>query len=339
MDRTQRLLSLVAMLLDARAPVPFSAIREAFRGEYGGSDEAAERKFERDKADLHELGIPLRYVSPEVDDSESEGGGYELDPSAYYLPDVGLTPEETAVLYAAGAAALQSGAFPLAADLRHALRKVSYLGRAEEAPPPIHLHADVGGPGEPVAAMLPTLWAGLSARKSITFEYRSPHRPVLETRKVDAWGLALRRGAWTLVGHCHLRGALRTFQVRRMKSVTVNAQRPRTPDYDIPADFVLDAHVAHHPWGHRFHAPLEVQVEFREALAPLWARMLPGARAEGPPEGDRQRVSLEVTYLDGLCRHVLSLSPRARVVGPESAAARFRALAEAVAARHGEVAS
>ncbi|MBM4379906.1 MAG: WYL domain-containing protein [Deltaproteobacteria bacterium] len=329
MERTQRILSLVTMLLDARRPVPFTEIRESFPSEYEGTVEAAERKFERDKVELLELGVPLHFVKTE------DGEGYELDRSAYYLPDLGLTREETAVLLTAGAAALDSGAFPLASDLRHALRKVDYLAPGAQPGAAVRFHPDAGAAGGAAREALPALWAALAARKTVTFEYQSPHRPGVETRKVDPWGLAFRRGTWTLVGRCHLRGALRTFLVGRIRAVQANAQRPRTPDYVIPSDFRLDDHVAHHPWGHRFHEPLEVTVELRGPLAPLWERTLPGARQLEAGEG-RVRVALGVTYLDGLCRHLLSLAPHARVAGPADAAARYRDLALAAAARHGE---
>jgi hypothetical protein len=52
-------------------------------------------------------------------------------------------------------------------------------------------------------------------------------------------------------------------------------------------------------------------------------------------DGDRTEVVLRVTLLDALLKHVLALWPQARVVSPEPARARFRSLAEAVAARHG----
>jgi proteasome accessory factor B len=67
-NRTERLLDLIAYLVNAARPVPLDDIREAFPEDYGGdSDESARRKFERDKAELVQLGIPLRYVGP-VDD-------------------------------------------------------------------------------------------------------------------------------------------------------------------------------------------------------------------------------------------------------------------------------
>src|SRR4051812_37824306 len=109
MDRTERLLDLVALLLDAPEPVSWAELKAAFPEDYGqGSEEATERKFERDKAELLELGIPLVYVQGDEDRRD----GYALARDAYYLPAVDFTPEELAVLYAAGSAALASGAFP-----------------------------------------------------------------------------------------------------------------------------------------------------------------------------------------------------------------------------------
>ena len=55
---------------------------------------------------------------------EDEPAGYVVEKSAYYLPEVGLKPDELAMLYAAGSAALASGAFPGSQDLAHALRKI-----------------------------------------------------------------------------------------------------------------------------------------------------------------------------------------------------------------------
>ena len=119
MERTERLLDLVALLLDARQPVSWRQIRAAFPDDYAGalSEDAADRKFERDKSELLELGIPLAFVQS---NDEDEPAGYVVEKSAYYLPEVGLKPDELAVLYAAGSAALASGAFPGAQDLAQA---------------------------------------------------------------------------------------------------------------------------------------------------------------------------------------------------------------------------
>src|SRR5450755_4267069 len=236
MDRTERLLDLVALLLDAQEPVSWAELKEAFAEDYGsGTDEATERKFERDKAELLELGIPLTYVQGDEDRKD----GYLLDRDAYYLPDVGFTPEEMAVLYA-------DPNLP-------APRVRMELGAVREARHvPQHLEA---------------LWTAASTRKSVTLVYASPRSPKPSHRTVDPYGLALRRGIWSLVGFCHERQALRTFHVHRIQDLKMNASKPRTADFQVPADFRLDEHVPHSPWQFRIEPATEVTLRLSGGLA------------------------------------------------------------------------
>lgn len=330
MDRTERLLDLVALLLAAKAPVSLGEVRAAFPEEYGGSDEAAGRKFERDKAELLELGIPLTW---EGSRDEEGRGGYVLDREAYYLPEPGLTAEELAVLYAAGSAALESGAFPGQKDLAHALRKVGFFAEGPMPAPKVRLELGAVPDAEALPARLEVLWAAINARKSVTLAYYSPHRDGVTNRTVNPWGLALRRGVWHLVGWCHLRQDVRTFQVHRMRQVEVNAVKPKSPDFEVPKDVSLQAYVATWPWQHRIHEPMEVTIELTGALRSLAAGLFGVTPVQG--SGGETRVRLSVTDLDGLVRYVVSQGPDARVVAPAKAVARTRAVLEAVLTAHG----
>ena len=100
MHKDQRLLDVAALLLKAAEPVSWREIQEQFPEDYGGSGEAAIRKFERDKADLLELGIPVRYEPGD----EDLPAGYLIDKDDFYLPDLRLPPEDLALLYLAGSA-------------------------------------------------------------------------------------------------------------------------------------------------------------------------------------------------------------------------------------------
>lgn len=328
MERTERLLDLVALLLDAQEPLPWAEIRAAFPDDYGGpSLEASERKFERDKAELLELGIPIAFVQA----NEDVPDGYVIDKSAYYLPEVGLTPDELAVLYAAGSAALASGAFPGRQDLAHALRKVGFFTEGPLPAPKVRLELGGVADARDLPSRLELLWSAINARKSVELDYYSPHTKALTKRKVDPWGLALRRGLWTLVGFCHLRQAPRTFHVHRIRALTVNAQRPKSPDFEVPADFRLDDYVATWPWQFRFHPPVDVGLELKGELAPLASRLFPAQ----PTPGERVSLTVRATDLDGLLKYVLSLGAEARVVSPPEAVDRFRAMAQKVLDAHG----
>lgn len=330
MDRTERLLDLVTFLLDAREPVSWAELREHFPTEYGGiSDDAAERKFERDKAELLELGFPLTYVQGDDDRRD----GYIVDRDAYYLPEVGLTKEELAVLYAAGSAALASEAFPGRDDLAHALRKIGFLAGDSLPTPRVRMELGAVQSSKEFSAHLEALWEACAARKWVQLVYASPKNAGTTERRVDPYGLVLRRGVWTLVGWCHLRQGLRTFHVHRIRGLKVNGAKPRTPDFTVPADFSLEEHVPSYPWQHRFHEPLEVTLLLSGDPARRASALFPGATLE--VDGERVRARLPVTFLDGLVRFCLALGTGCRVEGPESAVARAREMALRVLESHG----
>jgi proteasome accessory factor B len=333
MDRTERLLDLLALLLDSREPISWAELRDQFPDDYGkGSGEAAERKFERDKAELLELGIPITWS--QGDDELKDG--YIVERDAYYLPEVGLTPDEVAVLYAAGSAALASGAFPGSHDLAHALRKIGFFG-GRDVPTP-RLRMELGAvrvdTGE-VASILEQLWAAAPARKFVEIVYRSPRGAGEVTRRnVDPYGLALRRGIWSLVGWCHLRKGIRTFHVHRIRSVKINELKPRTPDFDVPSDFRLDDYVAAFPWQYRFHPPVDVELTLTGELAPLASRLFASEEVVPGESRGASRVRVRATDLEGLLRYALSLGAACRVEGPEEAVNLYRQMAGRVLERH-----
>ncbi len=329
MERTERLLDLVALLLDAREPISWAELREHFPADYGGiSDDAAERKFERDKAELLELGLPLTYIQGDDDRKD----GYIVDRGAYYLPEANLTKEELAVLYAAGSAALASGAFPGRDDLAHALRKIGFFAGDALPSPRVRMELGSAQSDPELSARLEQLWEACGAHKWVQIAYASPKRSEVTERKVDPYGLALRRGVWTLVGYCHLRQGLRTFHVHRIRELKVNTAKPRTPDFEVPANFSLDAYVAYYPWQHRFHEPMEVTLVLRKDAAQRASSLFPGASLE--PDGEHVRARLGVTYLDGLLRFCMALGPDCRVEAPEPAVTRVREMGSRILERH-----
>ena len=74
------------ILLRARTPVTYREIRDQFPGYQTVNIEAGLRAFERDKADLLDLGVPIRYVTPDEDDS-LEDGGYVIDLKRFKMPE------------------------------------------------------------------------------------------------------------------------------------------------------------------------------------------------------------------------------------------------------------
>ncbi len=317
MQKDQRLLDLAALLLKAAEPVSWREIQEQFPEDYAGTGEAAIRKFERDKADLLELGIPVRYVAGD----EDLPTGYVIDRDEFYLPDLKLPPEDLALLYVAGSAALANGAFPYARDLAHALNKLSFAARAPGASEAAaiatrRLSADDEDDGA-MRARIEELSRAIAHKKRVHIAYNGAERRERTERDVDPYGLFQQGGAWFVVGWCHLRDAIRTFHVARIESIAVNAAAPRTPDFTPRKDFSLAAHARREPWEYAKHAPVRCRVRLD---APVSAEVLAsfGSRARVREEGSGAVVEVDATNAEGLLRHVLALGDSAEVLAPRS---------------------
>jgi proteasome accessory factor B len=339
MQKAQRLLDLAALLLRAAEPVSWRDIQELFPEDYGGSEEASIRKFERDKAELLELGIPVRYLSGD----EDLPAGYLIDKDDFYLPDLKLPPEHLALLYLAGSAALAGGAFPYARDLAHAMSKLSFAARAAGTSEVAAQAAERLGRGEGeaepgrgagVARTLEQLSQAVGAHKRVHLVYEGAERRLVTERDVDPYGLFQKGGAWFVVGHCHLRRQLRTFHLGRVRSLLVNPAAPRTPDFAPPPAVRLVEHATREPWEFAQQAPLACRVRLEPPVAPETVTSFgPRARVVEEERGSVV-VELSATNPHALVRHVLSLD-RAEILAPRELRQEARQVLTALARRVG----
>jgi proteasome accessory factor B len=279
-DRSKRLLDLVMILLRARTPVTYRDIREQFPAYQTLNVEAGLRAFERDKADLLDLGVPIRYVTPDEDDS-LEDGGYVIDLKRFKMPEVHLTRDEISalVLAASVAHAMPGGAYPKIVDL--ALKKLAFdLPELPDTPtefprpannaptvlvhfPESH-HRRASAPG--VAAsrtelgeIYATLEAATRLRKRVTMKYQAATDGMVSTRELDPYGMVYREGAWLVVGWCHMRKEIRSFRVDRIHEA-ITAPKPKSPDFERPTDFDVKAYATRSPWTFATEPPEEIQL-------------------------------------------------------------------------------
>jgi len=277
-DRSKRLLDLVMLLLRARTPVTYREIREQFPGYQTANAEAGLRAFERDKADLLELGVPIRYITPEEDDS-LEDGGYVIDLKRFRLPEVRLTADEVSalVLAASVAQAVPGGTYPKVVDL--ALRKLAFdlpegpdtptelfvTGRVP-SPVVVHFPSSRAATAAELGDHFATLEAATRFRKRVTLTYQAAGNGMTSRREVDPYGLAYRESAWYLVGWCHLRHEVRSFRVDRVHEV-VMAPKPKSPDFERPAGFDVRTFVNRSPWTFTTEPVEEVVLELKAEAA------------------------------------------------------------------------
>lgn len=188
-DRVERLTNLLALLLESERPLTLVQITGALAGQYPDAERPRRAAFERDKAALRDIGVPIE--SERFDDNAT----YRLDRAAYELADLELDADETRALQVAVAAVRTDTSAG-----RDALWK---LGGAS------------AGNGAAVSAVLPqrpelpVIRSAVANRSTLVFVYRG------DRRELDPWGLLLRGGFWYVVGHDHDRNEKRTFRVDR----------------------------------------------------------------------------------------------------------------------------
>lgn len=328
-DRSKRLLDLVMILLGARTPVTYRDIREQFSAYQTVNVEAGLRAFERDKADLLELGVPIRYITPDEDDS-LEDGGYVIDLKRFKMPEVRLTPDEISalVLAASVAHAMPGGTYPKIVDL--ALKKLAFdLPELPDTPTefprpaPVLVHfPERRAPARPeLGEIYATLESATRLRKRVTLTYQAAATGMVSKRELDPYALIYREGAWLAVGWCHLRKEVRSFRVDRMNEA-VQAPKPKSPDFERPADFDVKAYAQRSAWTFTTDPPEEVQL----ALSPEAAEVANedfGPSVVKRQDGDRTLVTFDCGNLEFAATRILAAKGAIRIVRGDRLRARI----------------
>lgn len=224
MHQLERVTNLLALLLTTRRHLTFEEIRRELSGQYPENLAAARAAFERDKSILRDEGIPI--------DSEVLGGdragstGYRIRKSAYELPDLGLTSQETAALRVATGALRMGQTWA-----EEALWKLDL-----ESGPSIE-PTKVVSTSLPVDARLPKVHEAIAGRHHMRFVYAE------RTRVLAPFGLLGRHGKWYVIGDDVELGELRTFRLDRMSEeieVLVDTSFERPKDFDVRTSFPSD---------------------------------------------------------------------------------------------------
>ena len=220
-DRRERLLNLLAALIETRTGLTREDLTTNPTLGYPSGAIAARRAFERDKATLRAMGVPLRDV---VDGLETR---YTVQPDEYYLPDLELTDDELAALHVAVTAI---GLGNSAGE--GALMKLGGL-QGEGSTPIAEL---------PFADVLAPLFEASRRRCVVEFIYRG------RTREMEPWGLTSKFGHWYIVGLDHGADDMRVFRIDRIDDddITVGP----TDAFTVPPDFRAETYLEDRPWDY-----------------------------------------------------------------------------------------
>jgi proteasome accessory factor B len=313
MDRLERLVNLVAALLDAPRPLSREELRQRVGG-YSDDPAAFRRNFERDKDALRQMGMPLVLQALEGDHPDAPTG-YRIPRERYELPDLGLTENELAALrLAASAVEIQGDDGATASALRKLAAGIA-PARGGEAPAvpgsqpagPTRSARQAAGPVAevPGGVAVGVVFGAISERRQLCFTYRD--RP----RSVEPWQLAFRSGQWYLTGLDRERGASRVFRLDRI-------QGPVRATGD-PAAFARPEGGAGYPprpWQIGDEPEVTVRVLIDAVVAPM-AMSAIGEESVAERRSDGSIVAgLPVTNRAALYSFVVGFLERAEILDP-----------------------
>jgi predicted DNA-binding transcriptional regulator YafY len=273
---------------------------------------------------LDEMGIPI-YAE------RGPYGGYALV-RGYKMPPLVFTPEEAVAVYL-GASFLeqvwgrlyQEAARGALAKLDNVLpdeqrREVAWARQTLLA---IGMHW--GNPNLSIPH-LEKLWQAVHQRRRVRMTYRGRGQPEALQRDFDPYVLVHGWGWQYCLGYCHLRRGIRSFRVDRMLELELLEQ-----DFEIPADFDLEAYVASEPY-------FQPQVRVRLYFAPEVALVALDNRAYWETLEEQPDGSVIVTFatpeLEAAASVVLSYGYPAVVLEPEELRELVRERARVIAAQN-----
>ena len=222
----ERLINLLAFLLDSDQPETAGRIREKVAGYGGRSDQAFHRMFERDKDSLRRLGISMELRATDAWEVE---WGYVIPNENYRTIDPGLTEEERTAL-ALAVHMVRSGGWPAGSD---ALLKLGGARFVESGKP---VGADLGLEGN----MAGLVFQAILERTRLCFVYRG--RP----RTLAPYGMRHQRGHWYFAGaEPEHPDSVRTYRLDRASDMEVVGP---VGAFERPRDFSARDILSSLPW-------------------------------------------------------------------------------------------
>lgn len=221
--RTERMLNLLFVLLNSSTPLTREQIRDRVPG-YGDTNEAFERMFERDKAALRDLAIPVE--TRPVDLFHDDVLGYRINRSDWLMPEISITAQERTYLSLA-ASAWQNAQLSTAA--KQAVSSVDAREQGFEITVPVSLAKG--------RRHITEILAAIANGKTVAFEYVGINQSQVVKRTIDPWRALLHSGHWYLVGFDQEKGEVRTFRTDRIVGDLLETKQdilePMPNDFDL----------------------------------------------------------------------------------------------------------
>jgi proteasome accessory factor B len=230
-----RLFHLILALMSTHHGLTKDHILTTVRGyredtEAGLSRESIERRFERDKDSLRDLGIPLEAVIPPEDDGNNKNTLYRISKGDYEIPEGITFSQRDIALLNIAAAIWREGS--LSKDAHNARIKIASYGAVVDEP--LLGFAPIVTTSEPA---LTPLREAIERTQVVSFDYLKPGDPSATTRLVSPWALVNHEGRWHVYGEEGDKA--KTFLLRRITSTVAVTSTAATPAPEGAAETAL----------------------------------------------------------------------------------------------------
>lgn len=299
-DKFERMMNLLAALLDAPRPLSAEQIQDRVAG-YSTDKEAFRRTFERDKDELRDLGVPIQLAA--IPGTFPEQQGYKVDRQRYELPELDLEPDEIAALRLA----LQT--VRVGDPDAHENESTAALWRLGGVDDGSIVDVDDGLAAIPADPRQAVILDAMRERRVCRFTYPSEEGSALRT--VEPWRVGYRRGHWYLTGYDSDREAQRQFRLDRILGEIV-VDGPGTFTGPPPETRGED----YRPWDDGSETPVLAVIAVDAAHAG-WARETLGEQTvAGTDDRGRTRFMVPITSWPAFRSFLVSFLDHAELLEP-----------------------
>lgn len=314
MTHTERLINLLTFLLHSRQPVPWYIIRERMQEYKESKESTALRMFERDKAELKEIGVQIHY----------DGEGYLIPEEYYYLPEVGLTPDEALLLQVCTLSLRKTPGFNRIPEVTSAVHKAifdstslspSKYVQAMEKYYILHFSSEVDN--KRISKLVSLLFDAIFKKKCVSMEYYAIGEDKKSARTVEPYGMLLRKGIWYLVARDVEKKDIRVYKIARIHRISVNKKYPEKPDFTVPQNFKIINYLGRRPWDlSKGEESTEIKVKYSPEIA-WWVKENFGDTNEVKMNPDGScTVNFKVNSIEPFIRWTMRIDNMAEILSP-----------------------
>lgn len=264
----------------------------------------------------HQRDAPIAY--------DSSRRGYYYSEEQYRLPAIDLNESDLFAICIAEKTLVQHENSPVYQRLKTVFDKIEASLPASVTVQPDWLLENLSVVPEHQTRIDATVWSivtkGLRKHLSLRILHQRPGAPEPTTRRFDPYHIIRCEGEWYLVGHCHLRNALRTFAVSRIHRAVLLTDR-----FVVPEDFDPEAFRAGRFGIFGTGRDYRVRIRFNRDSAPylLERQWHPDQKISQQSDGGVE-LTFPATNLHAVRQWVLSWGGGAQVLAPEPLVAMVR---------------